>query len=140
MSRGALLLASAVALAEAAGAVGIVATSTHEQHKVATTVLALTAGLSFVAAGLVALRRRPENRTGVYLAAVGYLWFFAALGDAGNDTLWTAGAFVGNLMFVPFAALDPRQRRTSTATTAPISATVKTVPATSTTRSSVGER
>src|SRR5437588_11431748 len=104
LSRNTLLLASAVALAEAAGAVGIVATSTHEQHKVATTVLALTAGLSFVAAGLVALRRRPENRTGVYLAAVGYLWFLAALGDANNDTLWKAGAFVEHLVCRPFSS------------------------------------
>jgi len=105
LSRGALLLASAVALAEAAGAVAIVATSEHEPHKVATTALALTAGLSFVASGLVALRRRPDNRTGLYLAAVGYLWFLAALGDANNNTVWTAGMFVGNLAFIPFAAL-----------------------------------
>jgi PAS domain S-box-containing protein len=105
LRRGAFLLAIAVALVEAAGAVVIVTTSEHEPHKVATTTLAVTAGLSFIASGLIALRRRPDNRTGLYLAAVGYLWFFAALGDANNDTVWTASMFVGNLAFVPFAAL-----------------------------------
>jgi PAS domain S-box-containing protein len=105
LSRKAFLLAVAVALVEAAGAVAIVATSDHEQHKVATTALALTAGISFVASGLVALRRRPENRVGLYLAAVGYLWFLGALGDANDNTVWTVGMFLSNLAFIPFAAL-----------------------------------
>jgi PAS domain S-box-containing protein len=105
VSRNTFLLAVALALAAAAGAVAIVATSVHEPHKVATTALALTAGISFVASGLVALRRRPGNRVGLYLAAVGYLWFLGALGDANNDTVWTAGVFLSNLAFIPFAAL-----------------------------------
>ena len=50
-----------------------------------------TAGVSFIAAGLIALYRRPENRTGVYLAAVGYLWFLAALTEANNDVVFTLG-------------------------------------------------
>src|SRR5205823_11189636 len=105
LSRSVFLAAAAVALVEAAAAAAIVTTSNHEPHKVGTTALALTAGLSFVASGLIALRRRPENRTGLYLAAVGYLWFFGALGDANNDTVWTASLFVSNLAFIPFAAL-----------------------------------
>ena len=105
MSRRFFLVAVALALAEAAGAVAIVSTSDHEPHKVATTALALTAGISFVASGLIALRRRPENRVGLYLAAVGYLWFLGALGDANNDVVWTVGMFVSNLAFIPFAAL-----------------------------------
>jgi PAS domain S-box-containing protein len=105
LSRRAFLIAAAVVLAEAAGAVAIVATSRHEPHKIATIALALTAGISFVASGLIALRRRPENRVGLYLAAVGYLWFLAALGDANNNTVWTVGMFVSNLAFIPFAAL-----------------------------------
>ena len=50
-----------------------------------------TAGISFIAAGLIALYRRPENRTGVYLAGVGYLWFLAALTEANNDVVFTLG-------------------------------------------------
>jgi PAS domain S-box-containing protein len=105
VSRGAFVLAIAVALAETSGAAAIILTSSHEPHKLATLALALTAGVTFIASGLVAVRRRPENRTGYYLAAVGYLWFFAALSDANNDVVWSAGVFVSNLAFVPFAAL-----------------------------------
>ncbi len=57
-----------------------------------------TAGISFIAAGLIALYRRPENRTGVYLAAVGYLWFLGALAEANNDGVYTLGV----------VALEPR--------------------------------
>ena len=105
MKRSLLPLAIAVALVEAAGAALIVTTSNHEPHKYATTALAVTAGLSFVASGLIAIARRPDNRTGFYLAAVGYLWFFGALGDANNHVAWTAGVFLSNLAFIPFAAL-----------------------------------
>jgi PAS domain S-box-containing protein len=105
VSSRALRLALAVGLIEAAAAVVVVLTSHRESHKVATTVLAVTAGISFIASGLHVLRLRPENRTGFYLAAVGYLWFFAALGDANSNAVWTAGVFLGNLAFIPFAAL-----------------------------------
>src|SRR5947199_73411 len=73
-------------------------------HKVAASAVALTAVRSVVASGLIALRRRRENRTGLYRAGVGHLWFFGALGDANNDTVWTASLFVSNLAFIPFAA------------------------------------
>ena len=105
MRRSLLPFAIAVALVEATGAIWIVWTSDHEPHKYATTALAVTAGLSFVASGLIALARRPENRTGLYLAAVGYLWFFGALSDANSRVAWTVGVFLTNLAFVPFAAL-----------------------------------
>jgi PAS domain S-box-containing protein len=105
LSRGALVLAVAVALLEAGGAVAIVVASDHEPHKGATIALALTAGMTFIASGLVALRRRPENRTGLYLAGVGYFWLLGALGEANSDVAWTAGVFVSNLAFIPFAAL-----------------------------------
>jgi PAS domain S-box-containing protein len=105
VSRGTLALAIAVALVEAAGAMALIVASNHDPHKYATAALALIAGLSFVAAGLIAIRRRPDNRTGLYLAAVGYTWFLAALNESNNDVVYTAGAFLGNLAFIPFAAL-----------------------------------
>jgi len=105
VSRQRIALGFALGLAEAAGAATIVATSDHEPHKAATLAFALTAGVTFIASGLVALRRRPGNRTGLYLAAVGYLWLLGALGDANNDVVYTAGSVLGNLAFIPFAAL-----------------------------------
>ena len=67
--------------------------------------LAITAGAAFVVSGLVALTLRPENRTGIYLAATGYVWFFGALQESSNDWLFTIGFLVGNLVWVPFTAL-----------------------------------
>jgi PAS domain S-box-containing protein len=105
LSRRVLLLAAAVAVFEAIAAVGIVADSRHEPKKALVAALAVTAGISFVAAGLIARRRRPDNRTGIYLAAVGYLWFLGALGDANSKTAYTVGTLLANLAFVAFAAL-----------------------------------
>ena len=76
----AFTLAVALAVVEAAVAVAVVVDAGHSGTT--TTTLAVIVGASFVAAGLIALRRRPENRTGVYLAAVGYLWFLNGLGDS----------------------------------------------------------
>jgi PAS domain S-box-containing protein len=101
----AFTLAVVVALAEIGAALALILTSDHESHKWATAALACTAGISFIAAGLIALYRRPENRTGVYLAAVGYLWFLGALSEGNNDVLYTLGVWLGNLAFIPFAAL-----------------------------------
>jgi PAS domain S-box-containing protein len=105
LSRSRFWILVAVAVAEAAGASAIILTSHREAHKVATVVLAVTAGLLWAIGGLYVYRRRPDNRTGLYLAAVGYLWMFASLADVNENTLWTVGIFLSNLAFVPFAAL-----------------------------------
>ena len=83
----------------------LVLTSDHEDNKAATIALAVTAGLSFIASGLVALWRRPENRTGYLLAAVGYLWFLGALTEANNDWLFTVGGALSGLVFGAFVHL-----------------------------------
>ena len=101
----AFTLAIAAAAVEVGVALALILTSDHESHKWATAALACTAGITFIAAGLIALYRRPENRTGVYLASVGYLWFLAALTEANNDVVFSAGVWLGNLAFIPFAAL-----------------------------------
>jgi PAS domain S-box-containing protein len=67
--------------------------------------LAIAAGAAFVVSGLVALALRPENRTGIYLAATGYVWFLGALQESSNDRLFTIGFLLGNLVWVPFTAL-----------------------------------
>ena len=53
--------------------------------------IALTGG-SFIAAGLIARTRRPQNRTGLLLIAVGFSWFVSAGLIGSNDSLpWTIG-------------------------------------------------
>jgi PAS domain S-box-containing protein len=105
VSRRGLALALTVLALETAVAVWLVLTSDHEDNPWATVALALTAGVTFVVSGLVALFRRPENRTGAYLAAVGYLWFLGALTESNNTWVFTIGFVLGSLAFAPFAAL-----------------------------------
>ncbi|HEX4929858.1 MAG TPA: PAS domain S-box protein, partial [Gaiellaceae bacterium] len=100
-----LVAAAVLALAMATGAVLLVLASDHEDNKAATIALAVTAGLSFVVSGLVALWRRPENRTGYLLAAVGYTWFLGALSESNNDWLFTLGNPLGSLALGAFAHL-----------------------------------
>src|SRR5262249_59733898 len=100
-----LIFLGAVLAAEVVGAILLISASNHEPHRVLASALAITAGVSFVFAGLIALHRRPENPTGLYLALVGFLWFFGALPEANSDVVYTIGAILANLCFIPFAAL-----------------------------------
>lgn len=103
MSRLTLALALALLALESALAIWIVATS--GQTGVDSFALGIPAGVVFVLSGLVALTRRPENMTGVYLAAAGYLWLLAALGDSTEPWIYTIGFAIGGLVWVPFGAL-----------------------------------
>jgi PAS domain S-box-containing protein len=105
LSRLTLALGLGLLAVEASAAVWLVSTSDHNDRKWATLALVLTTGITFVVSGLIALARRPENRTGVYLAAVGYLWFLTALTDANNAWLFTIGFAISSIVFVPFTAL-----------------------------------
>jgi PAS domain S-box-containing protein len=98
-------LAGAAVLVEATVAIALIFTSSHNDNPWLTTAVAVTAGPSFVAAGLVALWRRPENATGFLLAATGYLWFLGALSESNNSWVWTVGFVTGNFAFLAFAAL-----------------------------------
>ncbi|MFN0154970.1 MAG: PAS domain S-box protein [Gaiella sp.] len=95
----------ALLAAETAVAVWLIRVSEHVETKWAAFAFAVPVGISFALAGLVALIRRPENRTGWYLAATGYLWFIAALHTGNSDWAFTVAVALGNAAFVPFALL-----------------------------------
>jgi PAS domain S-box-containing protein len=105
LSRVTLVLGLALLLVEASVAVGLIATSGRTEDPWLTIALAVTAGSAFVVSGLVALTLRPENRTGLYLAATGYVWFLAALAESDHSWLFTIGFVLGNCAWVPFTAL-----------------------------------
>ena len=98
-------LAAALVIIEATAATALVVASNHDTRPWLTAGFAIPAGLTFVAAGLVALWRRPDNVTGSLLAATGYLWFIAALTESNNSWLFTIGFVFSNLAFVAFVAL-----------------------------------
>ena len=105
MSRLALVFGAALVALELTLAIALVATSNHESELGSGYVLAVTAGVAFMVSGLIALWQRPDNRTGVYLAGVGYLWFLGALTESNNPWIYTAGFVLGGLAFIPFSAL-----------------------------------
>src|SRR5919112_1335023 len=76
------LIVGPLALAAGGGALAAVLTSGHEENRILVSVFGLLVGWSFVVAGLIARTRRPENRTGILMIAVGFTFFVGALGDA----------------------------------------------------------
>jgi PAS domain S-box-containing protein len=81
-----------------------VATAQEDAPLIAVALITVVA-VTFVGSGLVALDRRPENRTGVYLAAVGFAAFFSVLTVSANEWLFALGLAGENLIWMPFSAL-----------------------------------
>jgi PAS domain S-box-containing protein len=94
-----------LALLLAAGAAVLVFTSDHESSPWASASLAIATGLAFAGAGLIALARRPENRTGVLLVLVGLTWFVGSLGASNHELPYTIGIAFDSLPYVFFAWL-----------------------------------
>jgi PAS domain S-box-containing protein len=94
-----------LALALGAGATVLIFTSDHEDSPWATAALTVSVGLAFVAAGLIAWARRPENRTGMLLTLVGFTWFVGALAEANGSLPFTIGAVFGSTAYIFFVWL-----------------------------------
>jgi PAS domain S-box-containing protein len=105
VSRLAVALTLVAALACAATAAAIAATSEHADQGPALIVLATATGLSFIVSGVVARARRPSNPTGLLMIAVGFLWYADALTWSDNTWVFTAGVIVAGAAFGPFAQL-----------------------------------
>ena len=98
-------IAALVGAVETAIALALIFSSTRDESPWLVAAFAVTAGVSFIAAGLVALWRRPESLIGFLLAATGYIWFVAALNTSNEPWVWLTGFVLGNLALVAFAAL-----------------------------------
>jgi PAS domain S-box-containing protein len=104
LSRLTLALGVALLVVEIAASAALIAINGRDQS-LATTGLQFTACAAFVISGLVALAQRPENRTGIYLAATGYMWAFGVLTLMTNEWLFAIGFVLGDLVWIPFTAL-----------------------------------
>ncbi len=100
-----LVLVAAGGLALAAIGTALVLASDHVENTAAFLSLALTVGLSFLASGVIALWRRPDNRTGFLLVLVAYFWFLGALTESDNDWIFTLGVLVSSLALGAFVHL-----------------------------------
>jgi PAS domain S-box-containing protein len=100
-----LVVLAAGGLVLAAAGSAFVLTSDHEDNKGAFLSLALTVGLSFLVSGVIALWRRPDNRTGTLLIAVAYLWCLGGLTESNNDWVFTVGVLVNSLVLGAFVHL-----------------------------------
>jgi PAS domain S-box-containing protein len=96
---GALVLLGSAALAATGAAVYTSAVSRHAPQPASHAVVTVVVCLSFVCAGIFALRQPPYVRFGWLLAAVGFSSLFGALHDANNAVLYTIGVVTANLVF-----------------------------------------
>ena len=90
------------ALLAGGGAAAIALTSDHVESVALTISLGLFVGWSFVGTGLFAWWRRPHNRFGPLLTAVGFAWFLGALVAADSPAIFTLGVLLSNLYLVVF--------------------------------------
>jgi signal transduction histidine kinase len=90
MSVRAVVVVWSLALLAAAGSVGLILAS-DRPWSTSTIFLEVLVGLAFVASGLVARVRRPENRTGLLMILVGLSWFGGALQASDASLPYTVG-------------------------------------------------
>ena len=93
------------ALVAGAISVALVLTSDHEQHPAVATALGLFVSWSFIFAGLIGWTRRPKNRTGMLMVAVGFGVFVGSLSEANYSIPYTLGALFGSLFIAIFIHL-----------------------------------
>jgi PAS domain S-box-containing protein len=102
---GVWLLYGPLALLCAGGAMALVLASDHEAQTLTTLIVGELIGLSFVIAGLIGHVLRPTNGTGRILAAVGFAFFAAALGEANASLPATIGTALQPLFVAVFVHL-----------------------------------
>ena len=117
------LLVAPAAVVIGATASALMYFSEHQDVPRLQAVITALIGGSFIVAGLIARTRRPLNRTGLLMIAVGFAWFVSAGLMASNESLpWTiglslsavpAGFLVHLLIAYPSGRLQSRSGRTA---------------------------
>ena len=111
------LVAIALAAVVAGGAAAaLIVSSDHTPHPGAGIAIGLLIAWSFVGTGLYAWWRRPANRFGALMAAVGFTYMLGSLTASDDSVVFTIGVLLASLYFVVFAHLllaypDGRLRR-----------------------------
>jgi hypothetical protein len=114
------------ALIVSAGATTLVFRSDHEEAPFQVAALAVASGLAWIGSGLYAWERRPENRTGALMTAVGFAWSVGALAESNHSVLFTIGLGLGSIVWAflvwlllayPTGRLESRYHRLLVGTT-----------------------
>ncbi len=100
--RRALLLVAAEGLVVGLVALALTLSSDHTDMVPLQAALGLFVGWSFIGVGLYAWWRRPENRFGVLMTAVGFAWFLGALTSANSSWLFTIGCLLSSVYAAVF--------------------------------------
>src|SRR3954468_1063460 len=98
--RRALLALFVVGVVFAGFDVALVLTSHHDDQKVFDAILGPIIGLSFIGTGVFAWWRRPLNRFGLLMCAVGYAWFLSGLTETNDPPVFPIGAYLSPLYLV----------------------------------------
>src|SRR4051795_1431768 len=98
--RRALLALFAVGALCAAVDVALVLASHHEDQKVVAAILGPLIGLAFIGTGAFAWWRRPLNRFGLLMTAVGFAGFIGGMTESNDAVVYTVGSYVGPLYLV----------------------------------------
>jgi signal transduction histidine kinase len=91
------------ALVSGAAASALIASSDHTPSPAAGIAIGLAISWSFVGTGLYAWWRRPTNRFGALMAAVGFTFMLGALTASDDSVVFTTGVLLASLYFVVFA-------------------------------------
>lgn len=94
------VLGAAVALT--GGALYLTFTSDHEENPWLVAAVNLVAVWAFIGSGLAAWARRPENRFGVLMTAVGFAWLAGALSESNASIPFTIGLVLAGLFVAVF--------------------------------------
>ena len=93
------------AVVAGSAAVALSLTSDHEEHPGLAVALLLFVSMSFVVAGLIGWTRRPANRIGMLMVAVGFGVLASSLVEANYSVPYTLGTLLGSLFIAAFVHL-----------------------------------
>jgi signal transduction histidine kinase len=91
------------ALIAGAAAGALIASSDHTPSPAAGVAIGLVISWSFVGTGLYAWWRRPTNRFGALMTAVGFTFMLGALTASDDSVVFTIGVLLSSVYFVVFA-------------------------------------
>jgi hypothetical protein len=103
--RRTLIALAGLGLALAVANQAIILTSHHMSSRGVYAVFNAALGGSFLGTGLYAWWRRPENRSGLLMAWVGFAWFLSALSFSNNSVIFTVGQLTDPLAISALAHL-----------------------------------